>query len=52
MDDIGNALAIALEEMDEFSGEERYSDPGIAARIRSVRTAMEDLQLLLDQRVN
>lgn len=48
MDEIGAALAEAVGQIDEYSSEERYSDPALAAWIESVRAAMEDLQLFLD----
>lgn len=51
-DPIGDALAIALEEIEEHGKEERYSDPTVAARIASVRAAMQDLQLYLDALLN
>lgn len=49
MDEIGDALAIALEAIEEHSGAERYSKPELAARIQAVRAQMEELQLLLDE---
>lgn len=53
MDDpIGDALAIALDEIDEHAGDGRYSPPDIAPRIETVRAAMEDLQLLLQSTLN
>lgn len=51
-EEIGGALAIALEAIEEHAAEERYREPVLAARIQSVRTAMEELQLLLDESLN
>jgi hypothetical protein len=48
-DPIGDGLATALCEIEEFSGEERYSMPELAAHIQRVKVAMEDLQLAIDQ---
>jgi hypothetical protein len=45
MQEIGDALAIALDAMDENA----IDEPMMAARIQTVRTAMEELQLLLDR---
>jgi hypothetical protein len=52
MNVISDALAIVLDEIDVHATEEIYSDPEVAARIESVRVAMAELQLFLDQRVN
>lgn len=48
MDELSEALAEAIEAIDHYSAEERYSEPALAAWIASVRAAMEDLQLFLD----
>jgi|HubBroStandDraft_5_1064220.scaffolds.fasta_scaffold1936608_1 hypothetical protein len=52
MDPIGDALAIALDEMEQYSTDERYSDPEVSIRIAAVRAFMEELQLFLDSRVH
>lgn len=51
-DPIGDALAIALEEMEEHANDERYRDTEVSDRIARVQAAMADLQLYLDQHVN
>lgn len=48
-DEIGDALAIALEAIEEHAGEARYSSPVLAAQIQSARAAMEELQLCLEE---
>jgi hypothetical protein len=47
-DPIGDALAMALEAIEEHSGEERYRDPMLAARIKRVQRELEELQFFID----
>jgi hypothetical protein len=50
MDDpIGDAIAVLIETMEEHENEAPYRDPMLAARIRRVRTALEDLQFHIDE---
>lgn len=46
MNEIGDALAIALEAIEEHAGE--ITDPILARRVANVRTQLEELQLALD----
>lgn len=48
-DPIGDAVAMALEQIEVHAGEARYSKPVIASRIAVVRVAMESLQRLLEE---
>lgn len=52
MSELADALAIALEAIEEHGQEERYQTPELAARIASVRRELELLQLLLDETLN
>lgn len=51
-DPIGDALAIALEAIEEHAGKGVYADPKLAAAIELVKAAMEDLQLLIQRTAN
>lgn len=52
MSELADALAIALEAIEECAGDERYQAPELAARIASTRRELELLQLLLDETLN
>jgi hypothetical protein len=47
-DPIGDAAAMMLEAIEEHSGEERYRDPMLAARIKRVQRELEELQFFID----
>ena len=49
MDDpIGDGLAMALETIEEHSGEERYLNPILHKRIARVHAELEELQLHIE----
>jgi hypothetical protein len=47
-DPIGDALAIAVEVIEECGGRPRYRDPILAKRIERVRAELEELQLHIE----